>query len=464
MPKKIMDPVHGLIDLDDWQKAVIDHPLFQRLRFVSQNDILFLTFPGAKHDRFIHSIGASHLAKQIWSSMVRNHRDECSDSYTFNGKTTEALNYLGTCIQLAALMHDLGHLPFSHQSEKSEAMQSILLSDQVLESINSDISQSLPKGKINSFVSHEVLSLRIAITILNDVENLIPVEISDVLMLLDGAEIAPSERFIDYTKSFTDFLAGRSKTNSINPDKEIIITKTLLKSILSNSIIDCDRLDYLLRDTFHSNSSFGPRNLDYVLDNLRFGFKYNGAWAGMVINEKALSCVEDLCITRYQSYRHIYGHKTAVGFSYILKRAIAEILSEQSTYYFVQASLLEAKRFELLTDTYFWEKFRLYKWKYKNSWCERLINREPLRFMESDGFQTHHQRISVKGPGVFKSTNEVDDFRVLRKSGNKLQQLRLAEASSILNGLDTKPIYFHYETPNVGEFNEISSTSETAAL
>jgi HD superfamily phosphohydrolase len=70
--KLIMDPVHGGIPILAHEVAIIDHPLFQRLRFICQNDILSLVFPGATHSRFLHSIGAMHVGGRMFMALVEN--------------------------------------------------------------------------------------------------------------------------------------------------------------------------------------------------------------------------------------------------------------------------------------------------------------------------------------------------------------------------------------------------------
>ena len=67
--KLIMDPVHGGIPLYRHEIQVIDHPLFQRLRNICQNDILSLVFPGATHSRFLHSVGVMHVGTRMFRSM-----------------------------------------------------------------------------------------------------------------------------------------------------------------------------------------------------------------------------------------------------------------------------------------------------------------------------------------------------------------------------------------------------------
>lgn len=59
--KRIMDPVHGSIPVFSHEMRVIDDALFQRLRNIVQNDVVFLVFPGARHNRFLHSIGTMHM-------------------------------------------------------------------------------------------------------------------------------------------------------------------------------------------------------------------------------------------------------------------------------------------------------------------------------------------------------------------------------------------------------------------
>jgi HD superfamily phosphohydrolase len=93
--KLIHDPIHGGIELDDFGVRLVDSPEFQRLRRVTQLGLAFLVYPSARHTRFEHSLGTYHIAKLIIS---RNDGIEPGVAY-------------------AALLHDLGHYPFSHTLE-----------------------------------------------------------------------------------------------------------------------------------------------------------------------------------------------------------------------------------------------------------------------------------------------------------------------------------------------------------
>jgi hypothetical protein len=93
--KTIRDPVHGDIELSEVERAVIDSPAMQRLRRIKQLSFCSLAYPGANHTRFEHSLGTMHLA----------------------GRMAHRLELEEEPIRLAALVHDLGHLPYSHSLE-----------------------------------------------------------------------------------------------------------------------------------------------------------------------------------------------------------------------------------------------------------------------------------------------------------------------------------------------------------
>ncbi len=96
--KIIKDPVHGYIEVEDFALALLDSPVLQRLRYIKQLGFSYLVYPGANHTRFEHSLGTMFLAD------VASHRFGLSD--------TEH-----TLVVAAALLHDIGHGPFSHASE-----------------------------------------------------------------------------------------------------------------------------------------------------------------------------------------------------------------------------------------------------------------------------------------------------------------------------------------------------------
>jgi HD superfamily phosphohydrolase len=108
-------PVHGHVELFTEEIAIIDHPAFQRLRRVRQLGMAHMVFPGATHNRFEHSVGAVHVAKLIVDHVNAN-SEKSRDR--FSQWTMAKINQPTTrFIRLAALLHDVGHLPFGHTLE-----------------------------------------------------------------------------------------------------------------------------------------------------------------------------------------------------------------------------------------------------------------------------------------------------------------------------------------------------------
>ena len=112
----IMDPIHGGIPLFEHELDAIDQPLFQRLRHIFQNDVSFLVFPGARHSRFEHSIGVAHVAGRYFQALIRRSLPSNLSSIP-QEPFASAVQYFNWCVRLAALLHDTGHSPFSHQFE-----------------------------------------------------------------------------------------------------------------------------------------------------------------------------------------------------------------------------------------------------------------------------------------------------------------------------------------------------------
>ena len=99
---EIRDPVHGLIRLTDQELRIVDSSPFQRLRRIKQLAMADLVYPGARHTRFEHSLGTLHTAGRILDTVVER---------------GELANEDVATVRLAALLHDVGHGPFSHVSE-----------------------------------------------------------------------------------------------------------------------------------------------------------------------------------------------------------------------------------------------------------------------------------------------------------------------------------------------------------
>ena len=109
-PVVIRDPVHGDVELTREEMRVIDTVAFQRLRGVKQLGTAYLVYPGAVHSRFEHSIGVLHVTQKLLESLERN---AARDPVSCQRPTVEE----GRILRLAALLHDVTHIPFGHNIE-----------------------------------------------------------------------------------------------------------------------------------------------------------------------------------------------------------------------------------------------------------------------------------------------------------------------------------------------------------
>ncbi|MFQ5951302.1 MAG: HD domain-containing protein, partial [Candidatus Geothermarchaeales archaeon] len=99
---EIRDPLHGYVRVNELEAGIVDTPTFQRLKRIKQLSIVHLVYPGAEHSRFTHSLGVMHLAGK--TAKVLQMQDLLTED--------EAQE-----VRLAALLHDVGHGPFSHTFE-----------------------------------------------------------------------------------------------------------------------------------------------------------------------------------------------------------------------------------------------------------------------------------------------------------------------------------------------------------
>jgi HD superfamily phosphohydrolase len=119
---EIRCPVHGFIQLNDWERETIEQPAFQRLRRIRQLAWTDLVYPGAMHTRFEHSLGVMHTATLLYDSIVEKSADVLMEQLAY---TKEGLDRDRQLVRLACLLHDVGHTPFSHSAEDDCRAQSL---------------------------------------------------------------------------------------------------------------------------------------------------------------------------------------------------------------------------------------------------------------------------------------------------------------------------------------------------
>lgn len=293
---KILDPIHGIIRLTELELDFIDHPLFQRLRNIKQNTFLYKVFPSAMHSRFEHSLGVMHLSYEILDNMsVNAHRYK--KKYDDNIIYTE-IGYLPKSniqeLRLAALLHDIGHGPMSHQFDA-------FMCDKVefQRYFGRDYSQIVDLIDDNGHVEHEHISLLFTKIIYESLseEKRNQINIDNVLSIIEK----------DYQKDILVELNGR-KLNIL----------PLFTSIISSCPIDADRMDYLLRDSYFSGVKCGVYDHNRLFMSMVPVFDEDTVY--LAYKESGLDSIIEFINARSNLFGQVYYHKTNRAFSSMLSK------------------------------------------------------------------------------------------------------------------------------------------------
>ena len=118
LTEEIRCPVHGFIRYSKNERRIMDHPVFQRLRYVRQLAMEYLVYPGAMHSRFEHSLGVMEMSTQVFDILLRKHREEVkNDLQQVPELAEDTIAKARQVIRLVALLHDVGHPAFAHAGE-----------------------------------------------------------------------------------------------------------------------------------------------------------------------------------------------------------------------------------------------------------------------------------------------------------------------------------------------------------
>lgn len=317
----IRDPVHDYVYLPNALERLLEHPYLQRLRRISQTSMSSSVYPSMTGRRFEHSLGAMHLAQKGWYSAWANcdentkaqfRRDVRSflRSYKYNDPhTTEWINSnnydftfpreVGNVIAAAALLHDVGHPPFSH----------------ALEPLYSRIRQAItpPESDFARF--------RIEMLVLNP--DLQFHEIAGLYMTSQISAAYHQDRGV--VGQHSPGIAWSVVRAILESTPERNSCAYALKSLISGDI-DMDRLDYLIRDTVNSGTQHGSFDLGRIIYSIELHpGSTQGQWK-MGFGLRARSALETFLVQRYQYYRWVVYHYHTIAANRILDLAVDELL------------------------------------------------------------------------------------------------------------------------------------------
>lgn len=278
---EVRDPIHGGIAVSRDELRILDHRLFQRLRHIRQLGFSDLSFPGATHTRYIHSVGAMHLAGLAFDSVFR---DPTLPDIP-EGRRRE----LRQLVRAAALLHDIGHAPFSHATEF--AMPDLRDLDVAVYADRPDL---YPPSRQ---ATHEDYTIQIVTgsSLTPLIEQGLGVPALAVAGLVDPD--LPGER--------SWFEAGG------------IDFRPLLQQLISSEL-DVDRMDYLVRDSHYAGVHYGVFDHSWLMNSLAAHVVDGRAF--LAISDRAIYAFDDFLIARYHMFLNVYFHYRSVSFEEMLKR------------------------------------------------------------------------------------------------------------------------------------------------
>lgn len=259
--KVFKDNVHGYISIpEDYVREFIDTDLFQRLRHIEQTGMRTL-FPSARHDRFIHSLGVYHLGHKAFECFMNNVRISYPDSH-FKVKSNKKDNekFWRECqilFEIACLMHDCGHAPFSHTFEYAYDLEpegNTILREKIMEYIGSRRFKEEYDGEGRP---HEVMSALLVCTEYNNA-------VERILQASAGASDTPLFDIDDATEFIVRMIIGYNYPKN---DKAHQMQNCMI-SMLNSKSIDVDSLDYIIRDAQMSGINNMSIDVDRLLQSL----------------------------------------------------------------------------------------------------------------------------------------------------------------------------------------------------
>lgn len=288
--KKVFDSVHGFIPFDEFEKELIDSLPFQRLHYIHQLGIAYLVYPGATHTRFEHSLGVMTLATQIFEKICKSIRPDVFHFVPRKG-SAEYL-YWRRVLRMAALCHDLGHLPFSHVAEK--------------ELLGSDGHESWTLKMIESEYLEPVWEkLKNAPSYLED--------------LIDR----------DIVEDIKKVAVGEVKWQSLYPNSTFSPWIRIVSQIITGDFFGADRIDYLLRDAKSTGVAYGLFDYHQLIETLRIlpSAEKETEDLQLGIDEKGIESCEALLLARHFMRRRVYQYSSVKAYNFHLRRFLLQTFS-----------------------------------------------------------------------------------------------------------------------------------------
>ncbi len=279
---EICDPIHAFVRLDSDERSVLDSRPFQRLRHVHQLGLSYLVYPGATHKRFEHSLGVLELAGRVFD-VIASKELEAKRLPGIHAEIADPDRraYWRRAVRLAALCHDLGHLPFSHSAESL-----------------------LPEGWNHERITQDIV--------------LCP----EMLSLWAAMDPAPKPEDI------VKLALGPRKAR----DQAFTPWEELLSEVTVGDVFGVDRMDYLLRDAYYTGVPSGRFDHHRLIDTLCMVAAppedphSEPGEPALGVEDGGFHSAQALLVARYFMYSQVYFHPVRRIYNIHLRDFLSEWL------------------------------------------------------------------------------------------------------------------------------------------
>jgi HD superfamily phosphohydrolase len=357
---EVRDPIHGNIDLTDAEVGVLDSKAYQRLRAIKQLGFSEFSFPGATHNRYLHSLGVSHLAGVAFDNIFA--------SFPFS--SDQVRRRFRQTVRLAAMLHDIGHGPLSHASE--EVMPP-------LASLNVGAYGKRKVGpKAGVQANHEDYTIKFITD--SSLTQTLKANFSDIdpfhiACLIDKTLVLEDDFFHDGELDFRNIL-----------------------SQLVSSEMDVDRMDYLERDAYFCGTNYGKVELNWLMANLTYHQVDDKLNLGL--NRRALYTFDDFLLARHHMHLMVYFHHKSIIYEELLFR----YFGSKDRSFSVPSDIEE---YIHCTDYALWHHLG----KVDNEWARRMVERRPFRML----FELHSNS-KTERPTLISQALEAEGVPVIHSS------------------------------------------------
>ncbi|MBS0585687.1 MAG: HD domain-containing protein [Verrucomicrobia bacterium] len=287
---KIFDPIYGFIDIDSLIEKILKTIPFQRLKSIHQIAAASFVYGGGTHTRAEHSMGTMHMASKIFDRII-----EKESIFTFFPElNAEKIRYWRSVLQAASLLHDVGHLPFSHLAEE----------------------------ELLGTYGHEDWTRKII-----ESSFLQPIWESEGLCVHDIVKIA----------------LGKQCCKDPYTPWETIVTQMLTGDFGG------DRIDYLLRDSHYTGLSYGHIDYQQLIHSLRLLPYQDKIVLGL--EEDGLESCYGLFLARYFMHKRLYQNSNVKAYSFHMKEMVKRYILDSKALDSVE-NYLRTSDFEILAKAY----------------------------------------------------------------------------------------------------------------